>query len=88
MTNQEILLQVYLLSKAVNHNLFFLKQNGILDKELKDAINQLSAKTSYFNKQIESTLFSNMKKVDLDKQEEFTYEILEFLEQTIKRKKT
>lgn len=87
MTNQEILLQTYLLSKAVNHNLFFLKQNGIKNNDLKDAVNQLSAKTSYFNNQLEGTLFPNMKKSDLDQQEEFTYEILEFIEQTIKRKK-
>jgi DNA-binding NarL/FixJ family response regulator len=67
--------------------LFFLKQNGISNKELKDAVNQLMAKTSYFNNHIESTLLSKMKKSDLAKQEEFTYEILEFLEEKLKKRK-
>lgn len=88
MTTEQILLQTYWLSKALNHNLFFLKQykGKINDKALIDSINQLAAKSSYYNKQIEDTLGQHMKKQFLEEQEEFTYEILEHLEQKFNEK--
>jgi hypothetical protein len=90
MTTEQILLQTYWLSKAINHNLFFLKQykNKINDESLIDSINQLSAKSSYFNAKIENALGEKMSKKFLEQQEEFTYELLEHLENKLNNENT
>ncbi len=84
-TISKTILVTYWHAKVISENALWLKQSGALqeidNKEVIDAIKQLAPKANYFINMIDRAfLDANVKKMTLDEQQEFIYQIMELTE--------